>query len=278
MTSQSSPTEKLLLAAIHDVGPRFEREIDRLADLLARRLGGPRFAMLVVPDHWGEAPLAQAPAFQRRLRDWADQGVEMFVHGWFHKDLASHSGAAAFKARHMTAGEGEFLGLDQAEAARRMADGKALIEDVTGRAAAGFIAPAWLYGPGARAALDQGGFALAEDHWRVWQPGSGQVLARGPVITWASRSKGRQLSSRAVAAAARAALHGQAVVRIAVHPGDTGVPALMDSIDRTFAAFAARRPARRYADLIGRHRPAMGPQDSCAAALTASSIETGSPA
>lgn len=250
MSNLPASPRKVLLAAIHDVGPRFEREVEQLAALLARRLGGPRFAMLVVPDHWGEAPLAGAPAFQRRLRDWADQGVEMFVHGWYHKDLSSHTGAAAFKARHMTAGEGEFLGLDQAEAARRMADGKALIEDVIGRPAAGFIAPAWLYGPGARAALDQGGFALAEDHWRVWQPGSGRVLARGPVITWASRSKGRQLSSRAVAAAARLGLHGQAVVRVAVHPGDTRVPALLDSIDRTFASFATRRHAGRYGDLI----------------------------
>ena len=92
---------KMLLASIHDVGPRFEREVDQLAELLSTILGGPKFAMLVVPDHWGTAPLAGAAAFQRRLRGWADQGVEMFVHGWFHKDLAEHSGAAAFKAKHM---------------------------------------------------------------------------------------------------------------------------------------------------------------------------------
>jgi hypothetical protein len=29
-----------------------------------------------------------------------------------------------------------------------MADGRKLIEDIIGREAAGFIAPAWLYGPG----------------------------------------------------------------------------------------------------------------------------------
>jgi hypothetical protein len=40
------------------------------------------------------------------------------------------------------------------------------------------------------------------------------------------------------------------VVRVAVHPGDTTVPALLDSIARTYAAFAARRPAGRYADLL----------------------------
>jgi len=124
---------KLLLASIHDVGPRFEREVDQLADLLAGLLGGPKFAMLVVPNHWGEEPLAEAKAFQARLRAWADQGVEMFVHGWFHKDLAEHTGLAAFKAHHMTASEGEFLGLTRDVAAQRMADGRKLIEDIIGR-------------------------------------------------------------------------------------------------------------------------------------------------
>jgi len=241
---------KLLLASIHDVGPRFEREVDQLAGQLAEILGGPKFAMLVVPDHWGEAPLAENRAFQRRLRDWADQGVEMFVHGWFHKDLAEHTGAAAFKAKHMTAGEGEFLGLSRAEASRRMADGRKLVEDAIGRSAAGFIAPAWLYGDGALAALKDNGFALAEDHMKVWQPETGKVLAKGPVITWASRSVPRQLSSRLVASLARNFLHPQRVMRIAVHPGDTRVPALIDSIGQTFSAFAARRPAGRYADLL----------------------------
>lgn len=241
---------KLLLASIHDVGPRFDREVDQLAGQLAGILGGPKFAMLVVPDHWGEAPLAENRAFQRRLRDWADQGVEMFVHGWFHKDLSQHSGAAAFKAKHMTAGEGEFLGLSREEASRRMADGRKLVEDAIGRSAAGFIAPAWLYGEGALEALKDNGFVLAEDHMKVWQPATGKVLAKGPVITWASRSVPRQLSSRLVASLARNFLHPQKVMRIAVHPGDTRVPALIDSIGQTFSAFAARRPAGRYADLL----------------------------
>ena len=82
---------KMLLASIHDVGPRAEGAVDQLADLLAELLGGMNFAMLVVPDHWGEAPLAANPAYQAKLRRWAEQGVEMFVHGWFHKDLAPHA-------------------------------------------------------------------------------------------------------------------------------------------------------------------------------------------
>lgn len=244
-----TPT-RLLLASIHDVSPRFERETDVLAELLARKLHGPRFAMLVVPDHWGNSPLAQAPAFQRRLREWSDCGVEMFVHGWFHKDLARHSGLAHLKARTMTASEGEFLGLSEGVASQRMADGKSLIEDIIGRAAAGFVAPAWLYGKGAKHALAASGFALAEDHLRVWQPATGQVVARGPVVTWASRSRSRQLSSLAFAVLARQALKRMKVARIAVHPGDAAVPQLLSSIETTLAAFGKHRQAARYADLL----------------------------
>lgn len=235
---------KRLLASIHDVSPRFEREVDLLLAHLAPHVGE-RLAMLVVPDHWGGAPLT--PAFKARLRDWSDRGIEMFVHGWFHRDTSDHVGAAAFKARHMTAGEGEFLGLDHAEALARMQRGKALVEDTIGRAAAGFIAPAWLYSDDARRALGEAGFALAEDHARVWQP-SGQVLARGPVITWASRSRPRQLSSLAAAALLRRMLQPARTVRVAVHPGDTRVPALMRSITRTLGAFRNHSPAA-YADL-----------------------------
>ena len=132
---------KRLLVSIHDVGPRFETEVVRLTELLAERLGGAAFAMLVVPNHWGDSPLAADRPFAARLRRWAEQGVEMFVHGWFHRDDSPHSGLSGLKARHMTAGEGEFLGLTAAEAARRMGDGKALIEDIIGSPPARFINP-----------------------------------------------------------------------------------------------------------------------------------------
>ena len=237
---------KRLFASIHDVSPRFEGQVDRLLDHLAPHVGR-RLAMLVVPDHWSSAPIT--PAFAARLRGWADEGIEMFVHGWTHRDDSRHARAAAgFKAKHMTAGEGEFLGLDHADALRRMRRGKALVEDITGRAATGFIAPAWLYSDGARAALADAGFALAEDHARVWQPG-GAVVARGPGITWASRTRMRQWSSLAAAGALRHALQPTRNVRIAVHPGDTTVPALLASITATFAAFARHRPSA-YADLL----------------------------
>ena len=245
-----SPTRphRLLLASIHDVSPRFEGEIDRLIDLLAPHVGT-RLAMLVVPNHWGDAPIVPGSAFAGRLRSWAEHGIEMFLHGFTHRDEAPHSGAAdRIRARFMTASEGEFLGLSRTEAAARIGEGRALIEDVIGRPIDGFVAPAWLYGDGAREALEQSAIRLAEDHLRVWSPITGAQLAWGPVITWASRTRFRLLSSLAAAAALRHA--PLSVLRIGVHPPDIRHPALVDSIDKTFTAtLRSRRPAR-YGDLL----------------------------
>jgi predicted deacetylase len=244
-------SDRRLLASIHDVGPMFETEVDRLVDLLSAHLGGPRFAMLVVPDHWNRAPLASNPGYQARLRSWADAGVEMFVHGWSHRDEVGHTRRlAAFRAKHMTAGEGEFLGLTHREALARMKRGRTLLEDVTGRAVTGFVAPAWLYGPGAVAALGEAGFAVAEDHFRVWSPTRGRTLARGPVITWASRSPMRIRSSLGFAAIARHSFALLDTVRVAVHPGDTHVPDLLDSITSTLAAAKRRHRVCGYKDLL----------------------------
>ena len=236
-----------LLASIHDVGPRFEAAVDILVDRLERHVGQANFAMLVVPDYWDQAPLSAAPAFRARLRRWSDTGVEMFLHGWRHRDSAL---ARSFAQKHMTAGEGEFASLSHAEATRLIADGRKLVEDTIGRPVAGFIAPAWLYSPGALDAVRDAGFALAEDHVKVWQPDTARIVARGPVITWASRSPARIRSSLMVAAAARALPKALPTARIAVHPGDVTVPDLLRSIDATFARFASTHMPSRYADLI----------------------------
>jgi predicted deacetylase len=240
--------DRLLLASVHDVSPRFESEVDRLVELLAERVGG-RIAMLVVPNHWGEAPIIRGSAFATKLRAWADAGVEMFLHGFFHHDEVRHARPSArLRACFMTAGEGEFLGLSRAAAGARIAEGRALIEDVSGRPIAGFVAPAWLYGRGALDALADCAIPIAEDHLRVWSPRTGRRLATGPVITWASRSRLRLGSSLAAAAVLRNA--PLPVLRIGVHPPDVRHPALVRSIEKTLAAAAATRRPARYSDLL----------------------------
>lgn len=253
LTEQNAPTrQKDLLVSIHDVSPRFEAHIEILRDMLAHHGVSDRLAMLVVPDYWDNALIVAGSPFASKLRGWSDAGVEMFVHGWNHRDTSKHAGRlAGFKARYMTAREGEFLGLDREASARRMADGKALIEDITGRSAAGFVAPAWLYGRGAMDALGASNFALAEDHMKVWRPDTGAVLCKGPVITWASRSRVRIAASRLAARALALGLRSAPTVRLAVHPGDARVPSLLRSIAATMKELGRDRVFARYADLRG---------------------------
>jgi hypothetical protein len=244
----STAGKRLLLASIHDVSPRFESEVERLMDVLSGHVGG-RLAMLVVPNHWGDAPIIPGSPFATRLRGWADAGIEMFLHGYYHRDQSLHQGSAdRLRARLMTAGEGEFLGLSRAEASSRIADGRALVEDVIGRRIDGFVAPAWLYGEGALQALADCAMPLAEDHLRVWSPATGARLAWGPVITWASRTRARLASSLFAAAALRRAPLD--VLRIGVHPPDCNHPALVESIGRTLSVAGRNRRAGRYSELF----------------------------
>ena len=240
--------QRRLIASIHDVSPRFESEVDQLSDLLGHRLGD-RFAMLVVPNHWGDSLIVPGSPFATRLRNWSDRGIEMLLHGFFHRDDVAHQGLLdRARGRLMTAGEGEFLGLSAGLAANRIAHGRSVIEDILGKPVAGFVAPAWLYGPGALDALATSGIPLAEDHWRVWSPQTGRTLARGPVITWASRSRARLRSSLIAAASLRhAPVH---TLRIGVHPPDVRHERLVRSIDDTLAfAMVKRRPAS-YSELL----------------------------
>ncbi|PZU09746.1 MAG: DUF2334 domain-containing protein [Sphingomonas sp.] len=247
----ATQTERRLLLSIHDVGPRFEGQVDRLRDHLGRHAPVDRIALLVVPDHWGEARIVPGSPFAARLRCWADAGAEIFLHGWLHRDDAPHHSAVnAMRARYMTAGEGEFLGLDRVETRRRLMAGRALLEDVTGRPVRGFVAPAWLYGEGTHVALAELGFDLAEDHLRVWNPGSGTRLASGPVLTWASRSRTRIASSLLAGALLPPLLSRLTVARIGVHPGDVGVPALMTSIDRAIGRVRRTHAPARYDRLL----------------------------
>ena len=237
-----NPERPILLASIHDVSPRFEGEIDRLLDLLAPHVGE-RLAMLVVPNHWSSAPIVPGSPFAARLRGWADAGLEIFLHGLIHRDNEMRS----LKSRFMTAGEGEFLGLDRVEAIFRICSGRSLLEDIIGRPVDGFVAPAWLYGPGALEALTACEIPIAEDHFRVWSPTSGKELARSPVITWASRTRMRLSSSLAAAAALRHLPFK--VLRIGVHPPDVRHPSVLRSVDATFTAALRTRVPAAYASL-----------------------------
>jgi predicted deacetylase len=243
-------TARRLLASIHDVTPFHAARLERLVPLVEEALGPGRYALLVVPDFHRQGLLTGDPRFARRLRGWAEAGCEIFLHGFTHVDESRHAGVAArWKASRMTAGEGEFLGLSTREAEVRILEGRDMIEQLTGRPIAGFVAPAWLYGEDSLAALAAQNIRLIEDHFRVWNPQNSAVFARGPVVTYASRSRARIASSILWSRLATILLARASTVRLAVHPHDVDSPRLMREIARALAAFARSHQPAAYADL-----------------------------
>lgn len=242
--------QRRLLASIHDVSPYHDARLERLVPLVEASIGSGRFAMLVVPDFHGMARLGDHPGFVRKLRCWAEAGCEIFLHGYTHLDESEHHTLAArMKAGWLTADEGEFLGLDYSGAVRKLSAGRKLLEDIIGRPVSGFVAPAWLYSRDCMKVLHDQGFTLAEDHFRVWDPQSGTVLARGPVLTYASRSTARLVSSILWSQIATVALARARVVRVAVHPHDVDSAALRDEIKRALAIFSRSHRPATYAEL-----------------------------
>ncbi len=241
-----------LLASIHDVTPYHLDRLDRLVPIVEQTVGAGRYALLVVPDFHRSGLIRDNMAFARRLRSWSEAGCEIFLHGFTHLDDVQHtSRAARLKAERMTAGEGEFLGIGYSEAATRLEQGQTMLEDMIGAPVAGFIAPAWLYGPDSLKAITDRGFTVVEDHFRVWNPQTGTVLARGPVLTYASRSPMRLASSLLWSRLATIALARAKTVRFAVHPHDVDSPALIHEITRALGVFSASHRPSAYRELAG---------------------------
>ena len=244
-------TVRRLLASIHDVTPVHTARLDRLVPAVEVVVGPGRYALLVVPDFHHQGLLTSSPQFGRRLRAWTDAGCEIFLHGFTHLDESRHMGTAArWKATRMTAGEGEFLGLSTPEAEARISEGRDMIEQIIGRPITGFVAPAWLYGEDSIAALAAQNINMIEDHFRVWNPQTSAVFARGPVTTYASRSRARIAGSILWSRIATVLLARAATVRLAVHPHDVDSPVLMREIRRALSAFARSHRPSAYADLM----------------------------
>ena len=117
--------------AVHDVTPFHRDRLERIVSTLERLGLDNRYTMLVVPDFHGNSPLHRDPGFARWLRGLADGGVEMVLHGYTHLDGGTRAAPSdRWRGRFLTAGEGEFLNLDEKEAARRLREGRRVVEDV----------------------------------------------------------------------------------------------------------------------------------------------------
>ena len=210
---------RTLCIAVHDIAPASWPRCEALFDLLDR-LGAPPATLLVVPDYHHRGSVEENPAFARTIDDRIARGDEVALHGYYHIDdgPAAYSAFEWMQRRVLTASEGEFAALTECEAELRLGAGLRMFDRQRWNVA-GFVAPAWLLGAGARAALARTRLFYTSTHTHLEIISDGRRIA-APVISASARSRWRRWTSRHWLHAARAMTRDTPLLRVALHPAD----------------------------------------------------------
>jgi predicted deacetylase len=236
-----------LLLSLHDVTPRHVARLVR-AEALFQRLGVTRVTYLLVPRFHGGWAIEDDEPFRAWCRAPRPFTVRWCLHGYSHQEVR-RSGQFSLRdwgnRRFLTAGEGEFLSLGDADTKVLIDAGTNAFEAYLGVRPTGFVAPAWLFNRALISALRDRGFAWTEDHWRIYDLRRGEAIS-APVITWATRTPFHRVGSTRLAPVLRWQWSHRPIIRIAVHPLDFDHPRVVRAIERIIAAALRDRALRDY--------------------------------
>lgn len=249
--------------SLHDVAPDTWPACERLFALLEPY--GVPVTLLVTPHHHHGRRIDEDPALLRTLRARVARGDEIALHGYYHLDDAPppRSPRDWFARRVLTASEGEFAALDANEARRRLRVGTRLLSRA-GLRPAGFVAPAWLLGDGARAALAGTDLHYTCTRDELYVLPTFEAI-RAPSLVYSTRAWWRRATSRRWNRRRLAALAAEPRLRIALHPAEAAFPAVLAEWTGLLTALARDRrpvlesawlPVRAAASSARAHPPA----------------------
>jgi predicted deacetylase len=227
--ADTTASNRRLAIVLHDVAPINLPACERV-------LGAIRNAAL--PGPMPPVTLLAVPCYHRSATAWPDdalfdrwldrahaQGHELALHGYTHLDDQPLAGwRDRLVRRWYTAAEGEFAALPADEAERRLDVGVAWFRR-QGWPLHGFVAPAWLIGAGARAALQRVPFDYTCTLNTLESP-PGHLLLHSRSLVYSTRSAWRRVASRWWNG-----LHAQRqqqapLLRLELHPQDAEHPAI----------------------------------------------------
>lgn len=246
---ETLPSQRSLCVVLHDVADATLADCDLLVAAV-REVAAVPLTLLAVPQYHGRTA-------SRSLEQWLGQhqrmGAELALHGFVHLDAGQPAGGVDWLRRRIyTRGEGEFWALSAAEARWRLAEGAAWFQR-NGWPLKGFVAPAWLLGPGAWQALRHPGpgeprFSYTATLRKLYplQPDAASLACRGMV--YSSSTAWRRSMSVAWAAINRATLRQAPVMRLELHPADARHRNIRRSWQRALEAGLRHRQAATVAD------------------------------
>ena len=232
---KASPPLKILVS-MHDATP-FHLPRLRKAEAFFLELGLKKITYLFIPEYHGSHLASESPEFISWCQGSRPFNVQWHLHGYHHLEaLADHGKETdrvpsmdSWKRTFMTAGEGEFLGLDPQAIADKLKSGRRVFRACLERDPLGFVAPAWLFNSHLPAELRKQGMQFTENHRNLFNVASGGMLT-SPVITWATRTLLRKYGSLLVCPVLAKVWRSAPILRVAMHPFDFDHPATIASI------------------------------------------------
>jgi predicted deacetylase len=225
-----------LCLVLHDVAPatwpaceRVLLAISEVAELPLTLLAVPRYHC---------APRSRD--FEQWLRFRAADGDEVALHGYTHQDDGQPRGTLDHLRRRVyTAGEGEFCALQPSEALQRVIAGAQWFRTL-GLPLYGFVAPAWLLGPGGWEALRWFDFRYTCTLSRIVLLPERRALNCQSLV-YSARSAWRRHASIVWNRALATAQWHRPLLRLELHPGDADNAALRLSWQRLLDAALCER-------------------------------------
>ena len=235
-----------MVVSIHDVSPFTQVRTQKILDDLLE-IGVKRTSLLVIPDHHRRGLISNDPGFSGWLREKCEAGHEAVIHGFTHlrESRGTDGPWKRMVTRSYTAGEGEFYDLDK-EAAEKLLESGRTAFDSCGIPYCGFIAPAWLLGPDAEAAVRKSGFTYTTRIATVSDFQAGQTYAARSLV-WSVRAGWRRACSLVWNAALDQASKASPLLRVGIHPPDWDHPAIRKQILLIVGKANAWREATTYA-------------------------------
>jgi len=246
---------KSLCVVVHDVAEARRGGCERVIAAV-REVAPVPLTLLAVPRFHHAAPTL---SFEQWLGEHSARGDELALHGYTHLDEGTPQGALdRLRRRVYTRGEGEFWDLDAAQATARLRAGIDWFAQ-HGWPLRGFVAPAWLLGPGAWAALRgfrEFVYTATLRHLHLL-PGDERIASQA--IVYSTSTAWRRGSSIAWAAVLERTLAGSPVLRFELHPHDADHAGVRRSWQHALERALHQREASTVADLCERWRQGHAP-------------------
>lgn len=241
--SASSPRPlTALCVSIHDVAPDTWPQCERLLQAVQAVAEIP-LTWLVVPAYHRSQEADTSLRMQRGLDQRVAAGDALALHGLSHLDEgpAPQDWRQRFIRHVYTTSEGEFSAIDADEARHRIDLGLAWFKQ-RDWPVAGFVAPAWLLGPGAWCALRDYDFQYTTTLRYLYALPSRHALYAPSLVYAARNSSGRTLS-RWRNQLLMHNLATQPLVRLGLHPADAAYPELLRDMQRRLERLLLTRNA-----------------------------------